>query len=39
MSVIVKVLKKGNPIKRLYIKGASELVLACCTKWHRKNDD
>ncbi|EAS05962.2 calcium-translocating P-type ATPase, PMCA-type protein (macronuclear) [Tetrahymena thermophila SB210] len=40
MSVIVKVKSlNGGTTRRIYVKGASELVLASCTKWHKKQDD
>ncbi|KAL4476839.1 hypothetical protein ABPG72_010676 [Tetrahymena utriculariae] len=40
MSVIVKVKTiNGGTTRRIYVKGASELVLASCTKWHKKQDD
>jgi len=36
MSVIVNI--PGN-IRRIYVKGASEMVLASCTQWRKKSND
>lgn len=40
MSVIAMIPQpSGAPIRRLYVKGASEMVLSSCTQWRRKTDD
>ena len=38
MSVIVNTLKNGIPVKRLYIKGASEIIVKCLTHQHTFDD-
>ncbi|CAD8172417.1 unnamed protein product [Paramecium octaurelia] len=39
MSVIVTTQKNGSPVNRLYIKGASEIIIKCLSHQHTFNDE
>ena len=38
MSVLIETKNNGLPIKRLYVKGASEIIVGCISYMHTYDD-